>query len=172
MEKSGFPPDGAVGCHTVSLGCFPSWSQFVVYSSSQNAVLQKHLSAETAWAGGLVCCCHFAHIVWVDLLSGLFLLRAFIPFGCWKLAPLHTRGTGRELVELCSGNGCLLDYSWSKVRLAAPSKLSWSQVTVCSLFVPHSSSGSIPESFSCCHATVMLFFPLASNVSGKTTSTS
>lgn len=66
--KAGFPPDGAVGCHTMSLGHFPSWSEFVVYSSSQNVVLQKHMSAETARAGGLACCCHFTHTVWVGLL--------------------------------------------------------------------------------------------------------
>lgn len=69
--------------------------------------------------------------------SGLFILRAFMLFGWWKLALLHTRGTGRELQWES------LDRGSSKVRLAPPSKLSWSQVTVCSLFVPHSSSGSI-----------------------------
>lgn len=90
-------------------------------------------------------CCHFIHTVWVGLLVYLsWELSYYLDAKSW---PHCTREELAESWQSCSGNHCLLDCGWSKVRLAATSKLSWSQVTACSLFVPHSSSGSIPPVF-------------------------
>lgn len=157
--EAGFPPHDAVGCHTVSLGCFPSWSQSVVYSSSQNAVSQNHLSAETAWAEGLACCCHFTHTVWVGLLVYLsWELSYHLDAKSWPhctqealAESWRSRAVGIAACWIVAG----LRSGWHHPASSAGAKL-LSAPCLCHTH-PQGASAS---SFSCSHGTVKTaFFP-------------
>lgn len=155
--KAGFSPDDAVGCHTVSLGCFPSWSQSVAYNCSQNAVLQSHSSAETAWAGGLACCCHFTHTIWVGLLVYLSWELSYHldakswPHCTWEALAESRWSCAGEIAACWIVAG--LRSGWEHPASSAGAKL----LSAPCLCHTHP-QGASPLSFSCCHATVKAAF--------------
>lgn len=127
----------------MSLGWITSCSQSVASSSSLHAVPQSCSSDKTASAGELLAWrCHFTRTVWLGLLAYLF----------WEFSShLDANSWPRRMQEAVAESWQGVAACWIVAGLRSgwhhPKNLSWSQVTVCPLFVPHSSSGNVHLAF-------------------------
>lgn len=91
---------------TVSLVWIVSCLQSIAHSNSPQVAPQSYSTARDALTGELLAlCCHFTHAVWLALRACLFWELSFQ--WCWVVTWWQTRGTDRELAELCHRDRCL-----------------------------------------------------------------